>query len=220
MHKLSTQDIKRLVLLTTVASDAPQSMGRVCEKLLEMAIMQQSIAGLENSYSLGDNFMQHVIFLGCSPAIELEVPDLIEGAIADATVDASEQDKLSFTFIRLRSHTGFSAAAVVPYYGERIELIQKIPRCHACRRQIKAGIEQLYAALRANPQRIQCHACQHTGETSELDWRKQTGWGNLFIEILNVYPSEAVPTDGLLQTLAEVTKSNWKFFYTQHDFQQ
>ncbi len=207
MNNLVTKDVNRLVLVTITETDLAEVLEKLRTRLRDMEIIQQPVNNQQHCYAVGDGFMQQIIFMGCSPAIELQIPDVMEAG------------KVNFTFVRLSQHAGEDGQYAVPYYGKRYDHIQQVPRCPACRRPVKADISQLHSSLRSDPDRITCHACQHSSDVADLDWRKQTGWGNVFIEILNVYPHEAVPTDGLLQALSETTTSNWKYFYTAHDFQ-
>lgn len=205
-NQLPTEGINRLVL-STVADSSPRDAVRDVEKkLVEMGISEYAIDAFPGSYAIGENFLKHIIFMGCSPAIELEVP-----------AEPGSIDKIDFTFIRMSHNT--KNAKPVPYYGKALDRIQQIPRCYYCRKPVTDTLETIHSLLKQSPDTIACQKCHQRCDVYQLDWRKQNGWGNMFIEVLNVFPSEAVPTDGFLLTLERVTNSKWKFFYTSHDMQ-
>jgi hypothetical protein len=45
----------------------------------------------------------------------------------------------------------------------------------------------------------------------ELDWRQHALCGRLLIELRNVFPGEAAPSDTLLRELRLATGSDWRF---------
>jgi len=207
---MNTHAINRLVFSTYSASQpaagtADLVANKVREKLLELAVIQEPIIGLKDSYGLGDGFLQQIIFMGCSPAIELEVPD---------SIDSNE---LNFSFARL-----LHVQDLAPFHGYDFSALQQVPRCRQCRRSVapdrQAFIDLLEASTNTNTDKqIVCRACNTAVRLAELDWRKQTAWGNIFIEIFHVYPHEAVPTDAFVQHLSDVSQTPWEFFYTQAD---
>lgn len=204
--KLNTQSINRLVFATSLTLEkaaglSDEHANNVLSKLLELNIIGAPIANVANCYSLADSFMQHIIFMGCSPAIEFETPDVID------------PEKLDFSFLRMHV-----VPKVVPFHGHHYPGLQQVPRCRECRRPVAADVAAFVTAL-SEQQQIQCDTCAAQGDVQALDWRKQTAWGNLFIEIFHVYPHEAVPTDGFLQHLTTASQTPWQYFYTAHDSQ-
>ena len=58
--------------------------------------------------------------------------------------------------------------------------------------------------------------CPHCGQPlpfERIDWRRSAAYGRVFIEISNVYESEAVPTDALLEGLREFSGTAWDYGY-------
>jgi hypothetical protein len=48
-----------------------------------------------------------------------------------------------------------------------------------------------------------------------LDWKQQAGFGRRLIEVEEVFPGEAVPTQSLLDLLKRASGSGWRYFYIQ-----
>ena len=149
-------------------------------------------------YPTGDNFLQLISFLGCSPMIELEPP-------ADRTtlLAASAAGKFCHLFLNCTESLSFRADSQCPP-----------PRCPDCRQPVtdwQAAIE----VWEGNSVQTgwQCAHCGFAGQLTELQFRKTAGFGRTFIEIRGIYPSEAVPTDALLNRLQHLTGSPWKTIY-------
>ncbi len=58
-----------------------------------------------------------------------------------------------------------------------------------------------------------CPKCQKSSLVEKLKWCHSAGFGQLFIIIHSVYPSEAVPTEQLLNLLHLDTSDIWDYFY-------
>ncbi|MCK4710218.1 MAG: hypothetical protein KAU21_16495 [Gammaproteobacteria bacterium] len=61
----------------------------------------------------------------------------------------------------------------------------------------------------------QCPNCELKGEIDAINWRKSAGFSKIFIEVSQIFPKEAVPSDKLLEALHTFTKYNWKWFYSK-----
>jgi len=153
----------------------------------------------ENEYCVGDSFLQSVTFMGCSPYIEFEPPaELKENGVAE------------FCFIRVLATKGEN----ILYHGEQLELLKIIPRCTQCRKVISNWAEQLPRLRNLDSLQLDCPNCNAPLTQKDLEWRKASGSGNLFIEVVNVYLQEAVPTDVFLKDLENISSSPWNYFYT------
>jgi DNA-directed RNA polymerase subunit RPC12/RpoP len=84
------------------------------------------------------------------------------------------------------------------------------PRCTACRKSF--GLEEM---PRQPDEVIGCPHCGESYKAAKLDWRRKAGWGRFFIEISNVFESEAVPGETLLDELGSATGQAWEYFYWQ-----
>lgn len=82
----------------------------------------------------------------------------------------------------------------------------KPPRCKTCRQTIPLAVA-----------RLQLQTCPHCSRPLKLDWRRSAAFGRVFIEISNVYESEAIPSEALLECLHEATGVTWDYYYIRRD---
>lgn len=150
-----------------------------------------------NEYCVGDAFLSDITFMGCSPYIEFEPPQTL-----------GMNDVANFCFIRLSS----TRQPDVCYHQFQLTDLKTVPRCKQCRKVITDWIHQ--ATNLENDGQVRCVSCNKLLNKADLDWRKASGTGNIFIEVLNVYLQEAVPTDAFMQQLEQLTSSSWQYFYT------
>lgn len=59
-----------------------------------------------------------------------------------------------------------------------------------------------------------CPVCGIEGKTDQIQWRKSAGFSTVFIEISQIFPKEAIPSDKLLNALTEFTDHHWQWFYS------
>jgi hypothetical protein len=88
--------------------------------------------------------------------------------------------------------------------------------CRQCRHRETdwSGIIEDWQADRKN-YRYTCPECDAQTPATGLNWRKTGAFARLFIELYNIYPHEAVPTDGILKRLREITGVEWKYIYVR-----
>lgn len=153
-------------------------------------ITTSSLVSLDE-YLVGDEFLQNVTFMGCSPYLKV-YPD-------------NDQDT-DFCRVEIPSRKG-----TIQY----ISIPQAIaPRCPACR---KAGyfpdniIEQW--EVQHENAAITCGNCLQPSYLYDLDWRRNAGFCQFYIRISNIFPKEAIPNESLLEWLASISKTDWKYFY-------
>lgn len=141
----------------------------------------------DRRWQVGERFLDHVCFLGCSPSLEL----------------APRSDGRPFCHVRL----------IVASEGPRLirEDRRRPPRCPWCR------AAQPEAQLRDDRPAWPCPACGAQLSAAALDWGRGAGIGRCFVVVANVFPSEAVPGDELMRTLAENTGVEWRYFYAPVD---
>jgi len=60
---------------------------------------------------------------------------------------------------------------------------------------------------------VLCSNCNNDIQLRALNWRKTAFIAKSFVAIGNIYESEAIPNDQLLDALEEVSKSKWKYAY-------
>ena len=155
--------------------------------------------GTATVYPTGERFLQLITFLGCSPAIELDLP-------AGASARAAACDSGAVCHIRLSQTSD----------GLRFRADSRMapPRCPACRQPLSNWTDRI-DAWRHNPARTswQCRHCHHQGRLFDLNFRKNGGFGHTFIEIWGIHPSEAVPVPALLDTLENLSGCPWQTLY-------
>jgi hypothetical protein len=162
-------------------------------------------AGPGAGFRVGDQFLQLITFMGCSPFIQLEPP-------ADGG-----------TFCHLALLGPFAEARLL--HGRNT----RPPPCPACGRRIDGWLAQLGErsppatadalpglALTGTETGGTILGCEHCGTRTPLHalrWRRNAGIGRCFLEVRNVFPGEAVPVEGLLGYLESFGAGAWDYFY-------
>jgi hypothetical protein len=151
-------------------------------------------------YPTGEQFLQLVTFMGCSPAIELDPPDdpaLLEVASASGSF----------------CHVFLSSARKAWFRGDESTPAPPCPRC----RTPLADWPALRATWLKQPfeARWTCGACGNSGEAAGLAFRKTAGVASSWVEIRGVYPSEAIPGSALTDCLRQLSGCDWKTIYLQ-----
>ncbi len=150
-------------------------------------------------YLAGEHFLQLITFLGCSPAIEFEPP-------ADPDKREAAAERGGFCHISLalsETRPAFRAGGKIPP-----------PRCPSCRKPVR-GWQQALDAWCQTPaaDEWRCEHCGHAGHIHNLDFRRHGGFARTFIEVWGIHPSEAVPVDALLASLAAFSHCGWNYMY-------
>ena len=144
-------------------------------------------------YLLGDNFMQLVTFMGCSPYIRLE-PDESGEPFCHLLLDGPHA--------RPRLLTGKNTQP---------------PRCASCRKRLNDW-QRSFASWQAQGDGWQaaCPHCGHRQDPATYDFRQTAGCGRLLLFLENIFPQEAIPSPRLLKTLESRTENRpWIYFYQQ-----
>jgi len=149
-------------------------------------------------YPVGEQFLQLVTFLGCSPAIELDPPG-----------DPQELEAASAT--GRFCHVFISSGEQLRFRGDSQSQAPRCPRCRSPEPGWKARLQAWQAGNNGPDWR--CQDCGFSGRLSHLVFRKTAGFSRTFLEIRGIYPSEAVPGQALLDTLAALTGAPWATIY-------
>ena len=149
-------------------------------------------------YPVGEQFLQLVTFLGCSPAIELDSPDNPQDLES-----ASEAGRFCHIFI--------DSGERLRFRGDSQTRTPRCPACHSPEPEWKAGLHAWQAGKQ--DQDWTCKCCGFCGHFSDLVFRKTAGFSRTFVEIRGIYPAEAVPGSTLLDTLAALTGNSWTSIY-------
>jgi hypothetical protein len=155
----------------------------------------------ETRYLAGEHFLHLITFLGCSPAIEFEPPSDPDAREPAAITGGFCHISLSLT----GHHPAFRGGGDVPP-----------PRCPSCRKPV-SGWQQAVDTWRKAPasDAWSCMRCSYTGHIHELDFRRHGGFAHTFIDIWGIHPSEAVPVDALLASLADFSGTGWNYMYVK-----
>ncbi|MGD2119260.1 MAG: hypothetical protein PVG66_12930 [Chromatiales bacterium] len=159
--------------------------------LREQGLIDQPWQGHENSYLCGENFLQQITFMGCSPYLEFSPP-------------SDGRDNFCHVILHHYEHCRmFSGRQTAP------------PRCPSCRYRIAEWRDLLQQHDVADEQQLwTCPKCAEQYHPARLDWRQNAGAGKLLVEIRNIFPGEAVPVDSLLLKLGKLTdERKWRYFY-------
>jgi len=176
-----------------LAPEDPDSAPRiqlVHRVLVDLAIIADSLA--PTSYTAGAGFSRHVIHAGCSPFLLMHPPQ--DGALNFCHV------VLHGPYERARLVTGPNTVK---------------PRCPVCRTRFEDWKDQL-AAWQADAGAAHCGACGHNYRPSRLDWRGHAISGRVLVELRNVFPGEASPSDLLMTKLKTHTGEGWCYAWAAY----
>ena len=179
----------RLVVYARDPTFAPLPAGHLQQHLFDTGLLGAPLAGKQDRYLTGPDFLRQIIFLGCAPNI---------------TLDPGENPDDEFCHIRL------------PPAGETRLLTgsnTRPPRCPACR----TPLPDWQALLRVSPDELLrprvCPHCQTASAPATLEWRKTAAVTRAHIDIWNIHPQEAIPADPLLAALAGLGAGPWNYCY-------
>ncbi len=57
--------------------------------------------------------------------------------------------------------------------------------------------------------------CDKDIDIQKINWRKSAGFSQSFIQINNIFPKEAIPSEGLQNLLNKFSQSSWNYFYSK-----
>jgi hypothetical protein len=177
-------DKRRQMILCPHTEDLLIETAELVDVLHELGMLGDELeASSGRNYCVGPHFLQHISFMGCAPAIEFE-PSGGE-----------------FTYLHLPEP--FSK----PRWQADLDMAR--PTCPSCRKRISGPAQY----VDAQSSYLLCPHCQQQAPVCAYDWREFGGCARTMVSIVNVYPKEAIPSDNLLNRLAELTEDAWRFFY-------
>lgn len=91
-------------------------------------------------------------------------------------------------------------------HGENL----KPPRCPQCRKTL----DKPAASAKAG-ENLHCNHCGHSGSACDFDWRRSAACARVFVEISNVFESEAVPGEQLTTCLERTSGEAWNYCYVR-----
>jgi len=135
-------------------------------------------------FSVGESYLDHIVYMGCSPNIQFETDDKNENF---CSIKIHHYDKKQLIA---------SKAQVKP------------PQCPECKKPVK----NWQAIITDNS--LLCENCNLTADIGDYNWRKMGGFAKLFIEITDIFPKEAIPQQSLLDKLSTISNTDWRYFYS------
>lgn len=169
----------------TIASDV------LVDALRTTGLVGDSLeATQDRRYLTGENYLELINYLGCSPNISFE----------PGVNDAATENK------------GFCHINILQFDMPRLILCQSQPRkpqCPSCKRPVSSWP----AGSAPDTPTITCDNCHTETATERYNWRKSAGFARSFIEISDIFPREAVPQPVLLDKLESATGISWQYFY-------
>ncbi len=173
----------------------PADAAALLQRLTEIGFIAGTLSyeGREH-YRPGEEFLQLITFLGCSPVVALGEP----GATGEEFC-----------------HIQFDGPHATPLFlsGGNV----KVPRCPGCGYRLESWQPEV-DAWRADPaHQWHCPNCGKAYTLPQLRWRQCAGFGRYFIRVWGVFEGEAVPSEDLFNALRSATGFDWRYFYLQKD---
>ena len=160
-------------------------------------IADQVDATQRGRFYIGEQFLQHISFMGCAPALEFQ-PTGERSLIG-------EPDWQQFTFVHI--------PPVLDEPGWYADLSMAKPQCPECTRRSALSGDKQVNYFDEFKYHYCCPHCQQKTKVCEVNWREFGGCARVMISIVNVYPKEAIPTENLLLQLEKQTQIAWRYFY-------
>jgi len=143
-------------------------------------------------YLAGEGFLDAIMFLGCSPRIELSPrPD-------------SPADSFDFCHVQVPP----SLASPELHAGRNL----KAPRCPRCRKPFAGKDDIRKASVHPEVPRP-CAACGSRSAPIALNWRRSACIARFVVNIQDIHESEAVPSPGFLGGIEAATGTAWAYCY-------
>ena len=86
------------------------------------------------------------------------------------------------------------------------------PLCPVCAMQLPDWAELIGAWHESNAT-FNCKACEHSCIVPDLNWQHVAGFARYWINITQIYEGEAEPSSHFLESLADLTACDWRFFW-------
>ena len=183
----STHGKCSLYLTPAQANFKATNLPALIEDLQQTGLISNEIDPLntEHEYYTGEKYLDYIAYMGCAPAINFE---------------ANEGSNNDFCFIQIHD-----------YESPRLIHNKKqarAPHCPQCKKPVKDWESNLSNST------IHCSQCNTSSNIGAYNWRKMAGFAQLFIEITDIFPKEAIPQQLLLDKLADITDVEWVYFYS------
>lgn len=187
----------RLILAPRDAERCPDR-DRLVHILSEAGFIAERIPDRECAYRVGPEFFDLLAFVGC--AVVIASDPQTGGPFCHVVVPPA-------------------SASPRGCHGRNT----RAPRCPGCRARLSdwplriAQFEQSARTPGSDRQdsAVVCPSCGECRPMWSWDWKQQGGFARLVIQVEEIFPGEAVPTDALIDLLERESDCAWRFFYVQ-----
>lgn len=171
----------------------PDDHSAFIQACVDKGLITESTVVNKNEYLVGDNFLQQVTFMGCSPYLKVYPDNEHDSDFCRVSIPSGQA--------QIEYKAGPQATAA---------------RCPLCRKagQFPDDLVQQWQQQKTNFE-VECSHCGQYPRLYELDWRRNAGFYHFHIRVSNIFPKEAIPNQDLLDWLTSITKKSWKYFYAQ-----
>ena len=138
----------------------------------------------DKHFSTGESYLDYIAYMGCSPNIQFETDD----------------DNENFCSIKIHHYDKKKLITS--------ETQARLPQCPECKKPVKN-----WKAI-ITDKNLVCENCNSTADIEEYNWRKMGGFAQLFIEITDIFPKEAIPQQSLMDKLSDISGTDWQYFYS------
>jgi hypothetical protein len=176
----------KLILFSGNTEQLRSELRPLIDALREIQLIGEPLDLDKGLFLTGELFLQHISFVGCSTNVCLTPKPDSNG---------------EFCHIAIKG----------PFDRPRLiwDSNCRPPRCPACKKPMANWQSHLDLS------RLTCPHCNRESQLEEFAWRRQAGYGTIFIEISNIFPGEARPVHGLLEKLNQLTETQWGYFFMQ-----
>jgi len=190
---MTDKAIYKLTLHPVNSEYTPNNWVDIAQNLAQAGFIGNSIQSESESYYVGENFLQLITFLGCSPNIQIE-----------------PEEGNSHNFCQI----------VMSELNERVQFRYSprdiAARCPKCRKKLDLWPDWIDSWKKSSDlSPIDCENCSSSLSLFKLNWRHSAAFARCFIDIWNIYPQEAIPTEELLLNLSETTGEEWDYFFSE-----
>lgn len=167
--------------------------------MLDLAIISKPLIKDNKEYFLaGDNYLDYISFLGCSPCLNFEPAQNITLSLLKETI-------ADLNYIQFYFNSGSYCFKKTPFGVKAV--------CPLCKTKIKEWKELITNwENNSNPDTI-CPQCHQVISIINIDWKKTAGFFQTAILLYGVQAELAIPTDNFLTQLENITRVKWHYFY-------
>ncbi|EGV18209.1 hypothetical protein [Thiocapsa marina] len=189
--------VGRLILAPRDAEVTPDRE-RLLGILSDAGFIADRIPGRECAYRIGPEFSALIAFVGCAVAIASE--PRTGSPFCHVVVPSVSAYPRWFQGRNTRAPRCPGCRARLSDWPLRVEQFEQSARTHGLDRQDSAVI---------------CPVCGESRPIWSWDWKQQGGFARLLIQVEEIFPGEAVPTDAFLEQLERYSGCAWRYFYVQ-----